>query len=538
MTSQKPQETGITLQSTSEASKYRFEDSYKLIKKLSKGSFGIVYSSQHIGTKAEYAVKVIERAELNQKETVNVEKEVSILHDFRGVRNIVQLVDFFVSPERYYVVQQLAEGGDVFERLAQRASYNEKDARDLAVHLLEAIDVLHSRKLAHRDLKPENLLLRDMFDDTTILVADFGFAAYVPPEGLKTRCGTPAFVAPQILVPDCRYDERVDMWSVGCLLYMLIAGYPPFQDRNHRGLFRKVRGADFVFHDKYWKNVSKSAKQLISCMLTIDPRYRCTARMALEKSNWLKMDASLLKEHNLDASLGEIKKFHARRTLKTAIHAVVWTVKYKNKSADDIAFDHDAKGWDFMMNNTKDVKGGQIHQEEDSLQISRLDLENRNDIDDEEFYERTGGKSDTLLLTKLRPSLTFSDIYELTDLLHDGQSSKVYECYHRKTRAIYAVKIIDRNDSIKKSVSGRTLTESILHEVALLDSLNHKNIIQVQEFFEDADKFYLVMERMRGGDVFDRLMKVTRYTERDAKVLAKVLLAAVAHCHQQGIAHR
>lgn len=535
MTSQKPYEAGITLQSASDASKYRFDDSYKLIKKLSKGSFGIVYSSEHIGTHEEYAVKVIERGELNQKESNNVEREVSILHDFRDVGHIVQLVDFYVSPGKYYVVQQLAQGGDVFERLAQRTSYNEKDARDLAVHLLEAIDVLHSRKLAHRDLKPENLLLRDMFDDTAILVADFGFAAYVPPEGLKTRCGTPAFVAPQILVPDCRYDERVDMWSVGCLLYMLIAGYPPFQDRNHRGLFRKVRGADFVFHDKYWKNVSKSAKQLISCMLTIDPRYRCTARMALEKSNWLKMDASLLKEHDLAASLGEIKKFHARRTLKSAIHAVVWTVKYKNKSADDAAFENYDKGWDFMM-NTKDMKGQSP--QEDNLEgpIPAFDYRN-DDFEDEKLYSRNGA-SDTLLLTKLRPSVTFGDMYEVTDLLHDGQSSKVYECYHRKTREVFAVKIIDRNDSIKKSVSGRTLTETVLHEVSLLDSLRHKNIIKVQEFFEDNDKFYLVMERMRGGDVFDRIMKETRYSERDARKLAKVFLEAVAHFHERGIAHR
>jgi len=183
----------------------------------------------------------------------------------------------------------------------------------LALHLLECCVVLHSRKLAHRDLKPENLLLCDMFDDTHIVVADFGFASCVPEEGLKTRCGTPAFVAPEVLVQNCRYDQRVDLWSVGCLLYMILGGYPPFQDRNHRGLFKKIQGGDYVFHDTYWKNVSVPAKQLIANLLTVDPRYRCPAKNALESCSWLKMDGTLLSSHHLTASKGEIKKFHARR---------------------------------------------------------------------------------------------------------------------------------------------------------------------------------------------------------------------------------
>ena len=114
--------------------------------------------------------------------------------------------------------------GDVFERLASTTTYSEKHARDLAIHLLRAMEHLHELKIAHRDLKPENLLLLDKKDDATILVADFGFAKYVPDGLLRTRCGTPAFVAPELLVNDCRYDERVDMWSSGCLLYMLLGG--------------------------------------------------------------------------------------------------------------------------------------------------------------------------------------------------------------------------------------------------------------------------------------------------------------------------
>lgn len=114
--------------------------------------------------------------------------------------------------------------GDVFERLANITTYSERDARDLASQLLKAIHHLHERKIAHRDLKPENLLLLESGNDSKIVLADFGFAKYVPTDLLRTRCGTPAFVAPELLVNDCRYDERVDMWSCGCLLYMLLGG--------------------------------------------------------------------------------------------------------------------------------------------------------------------------------------------------------------------------------------------------------------------------------------------------------------------------
>ena len=90
----------------------------------------------------------------------------------------------------------------------------------------------------------------------------------------------------------------------------------------------------------------------------------------------------------------------------------------------------------------------------------------------------------------------------------------------------------------QKSILGRTLTETILHEVAILDSFHHPNIISIQDFFEDDDCYYLVMERMYGGDVFDHIMKHSRYMEQDAKKLMKVLLQTVEYFHEQKIAHR
>lgn len=496
-----PGEAFLTSTSGASASSSSFEEHYELHHKVAEGSFGTVFVTKHKSTGQEYAVKLIDRRKLTPSDNDNVAKEVKILTECRDVGNIVTLIDYYESPDTFYLVQILAEGGDVFERLATRASYNEKVARDLTCNLMVTMQQLHARKVCHRDLKPENLLLRSVLDDTDILVADFGFAAYVPEDGLKTRCGTPAFVAPEVLIPNGRYDEKCDMWSVGCLLYMLIGGYPPFQGPNHRSLFRKIRGADFCFHDEYWKNVSVSAKQLIASLLTIDPKYRCTATMALEKSNWLKMAPKLLEKSDLSASLAELKKFKARTTFKGAVHTVLWSVRTKFKSNDYQGFSKQVVDWN----------------KSDEAQVAE------------------GSSIDDRLTTSVRPTLKFEDVYELNKQIYQGRSSTIWECLHKDKQETFAVKIIDRDPG---TPSGRAVVEMVLHEVAVLNSLDNPYILKIIDFFDEDDEYYLVMEMMDGGDVFDRILKKKRYTEKDAQGLARFLLEAVSYLHAKGICHR
>merc|ERR1711966_159928 len=148
-----------------------------------------------------------------------------------------------------------------------KSYYNEKEARMTCKILLEAVNYCHSRKVAHRDLKPENLLLRSETDDSSIKIADFGFARVVKrPQSLTTQCGTPGYVAPEIL-EGTPYDTKADMWSVGVILYILLGGYPPFIENNQRELFRKIRRGDFEFHEEYWGAISADAKGLISSLL-------------------------------------------------------------------------------------------------------------------------------------------------------------------------------------------------------------------------------------------------------------------------------
>ena len=144
--------TGASLVSSEASKTLKFEDHYILKDQFAKGSFGTVYATEHVQTGQEFAVKVIERARLSDKDKNLVIREVGILKDCRDISNIVQLIDFFDSPDKYYVVQVRAKGGDVFARLSSQKSYNEGQARDLAYHLLQAMKALHERKVAHNNI--------------------------------------------------------------------------------------------------------------------------------------------------------------------------------------------------------------------------------------------------------------------------------------------------------------------------------------------------------------------------------------------------
>ena len=498
-----------------------FEDDYALIDKIQKGSFGVVYTTKHKKSLEQYAVKVIDRTKLKPKDDKGVFREVYAMKELLEVPNIVSLIDFYETPTTFHVVQVYARGGDVFDRLAKRVSYNEKDARDLAIVLLSCLQAMHERRLCHRDLKPENLLLLQEDNDSQILLADFGFTAKVPGDGLKTRCGTPAFVAPEIIVGN-PYKETVDMWSAGCLIYMLIGGYPPFQDESHRGLFRKIRAADFTFHDKYWANVSVDAKKLISQLLTVDPTFRVTAKQALGMSSWLQVKADKLSTRDLSLSLGEIKRFNARRKLKSAMAAVLWSVHTAFRMGQDVKeLNEAADRWDAEY----EAKVKKLAQQGPRLSKSTPADGTAGGIN------ALGGAIKRFSLNKVNKK-KFDEVYEIGDKIHTGTFAVVYECTHKESGAKFAVKVTQRDGSQASS------DEIVLHEVGIMNALNHPNIVKVVDFFDQPESYFLVMEHMAGGDVFDRIMDQHQYTERDARDLCKILLQAVQYLHEMGVAHR
>ncbi|KAL7531107.1 hypothetical protein ACHAXR_005810 [Thalassiosira sp. AJA248-18] len=291
------------------------------IMNLGEGAFSVVIEATKKETNESFAVKVVTKSKLTKEDEVALKDEIEVLNQLQH-QHIIRLYDVFEEKDFWYLVTEKMMGGELFDRIVSKSFYNEKEARDVCKILFEAIGFCHHHSVAHRDLKPENLLLRSEENDSEIKIADFGFAKKVlTSNSLTTQCGTPGYVAPEIL-EGVAYDTKSDMWSLGVIVYILLGGYPPFIEQNQRELFRKIRKGQYEFHEEYWGSVSADAKDMISCLLTVQPAKRLSAKEALQHK-WMTQDDSVLAGQDLGTNLSELRKYNAKRKFKAAVNAVI-----------------------------------------------------------------------------------------------------------------------------------------------------------------------------------------------------------------------
>ncbi|DAZ96535.1 TPA: hypothetical protein N0F65_011212 [Lagenidium giganteum] len=298
-------------------------DSYTLGKVIGSGSYSVVRASEHKATKEKFAIKCIQRSQLTEEDDEAIIMEVNILKQMDHP-NIMKLHDFFTEPDYYYLVTEFVSGGELFDRIVEKESYTEKEARDLVKILLGAIKYCHDKGVVHRDLKPENLLLMSKDDDASIKLADFGFAKKVTMDdsGLVTTCGTPGYVAPEIL-EGASYGKPVDIWSIGVITYILLCGYPPFHDDAQAILFRKIKRGKFQFDSPYWDNISNDAKDFIKKMLVVNPKDRAPVDALMAHAWIVGQDVATVP---LEMTMKELRRFHARKRFKAAVHSVQATI--------------------------------------------------------------------------------------------------------------------------------------------------------------------------------------------------------------------
>jgi calcium/calmodulin-dependent protein kinase I len=294
---------------------------------LGSGAFSVVKEGTHKASGYSFAIKVVTKSKLTEEDLAALQDEIMVLQELLHP-NIIRLYDVYDERLYFYMVTEIMLGGELFDRIVQKSYYNEKEARDTCVVLFEALQFCHKHKVAHRDLKPENLLLQSSDNDSNLKIADFGFAKKCPqPNCLTTQCGTPGYVAPEIL-EGTPYDTRADMWSLGVIVYILLGGYPPFIEQNQRELFRKIRRAQYQFHDEYWSQVSNEAKNLIRSLLTVKIDERKSATDVLDKDPWMLLGIEKLQNQDLTTALSEMKKFNAKRKFKAAVKTVMATQKF------------------------------------------------------------------------------------------------------------------------------------------------------------------------------------------------------------------
>lgn len=213
---------------------------------IGRGSFSRVVRVEHKSTRQPYAIKMIETRYREGREVC--ESELCVLRRVRHT-NIIQLMEVFETAERVYMVMELATGGELFDRIIARGSFTERDATRVLQMVLDGVKYLHTLGITHRDLKPENLLYYHPGADSKIIITDFGLASSRKKGDeclMKTTCGTPEYIAPEILVRK-PYTNAVDMWALGVISYILLSGTMPFEDDNRMRLYRQILKGKYSF---------------------------------------------------------------------------------------------------------------------------------------------------------------------------------------------------------------------------------------------------------------------------------------------------
>ncbi|KAF4796171.1 Calcium/calmodulin-dependent protein kinase type 1D [Turdus rufiventris] len=225
---------------------------------LGSGAFSEVFLVKQKSTGKLFALKCIKKSPLNRDSSL--ENEIAVLKKIKH-ENIVTLEDIYESTTHFYLVMQLVSGGELFDRILERGVYTEKDASLVIHQVLTAVKYLHENGIVHRDLKPENLLYLTPEENSKIMITDFGLSKMEQNGIMSTACGTPGYVAPEVLAQK-PYSKAVDCWSIGVITYILLCGYPPFYEETESKLFEKIKEGYYEFESPFWDDISESGKAL------------------------------------------------------------------------------------------------------------------------------------------------------------------------------------------------------------------------------------------------------------------------------------
>ncbi|XP_020336476.1 ribosomal protein S6 kinase alpha-2 isoform X1 [Oncorhynchus kisutch] len=262
-----------------------FTDGYEVKEEVGLGAYSVCKRCIHKITSVEYAVKIIDRVKKDPSE------EIEILLRYGQHPNIITLKDVYDDGRYVYLVMELMRGGELLDRILYQKCFSEREASALLCTITKTVEYLHSQGVVHRDLKPSNLLYVDETGDPeSIRICDFGFAKQLRAENglLMTPCYTANFVAPEVLKKQ-GYDAACDIWSLGILLYTMLAGFTPFAngpDDTPEEILARIGSGKYALTGGNWDTVSDAAKDIVTKMLHVDPHQRLTAPQVL-RHQWI-----------------------------------------------------------------------------------------------------------------------------------------------------------------------------------------------------------------------------------------------------------
>ncbi|GLE04839.1 hypothetical protein PINS_up013818 [Pythium insidiosum] len=300
--------SGVTFH-RGEKSFLEFHQNYAIARHLGEGSYSTVKQVTHRKKGGAFACKIVDKASLSAVDRVALGHEVRVLASVRHP-NIMQLYEVIEDDAKCYLIMELAEHGDLFDKIVKQGRFPESEAQTVVSALADALHYCHTNRIIHRDVKPENVLLSA---EHGVKLCDFGFARQLrdADEQATDSCGTPGYAAPEIL-DGKPYGVEVDVFSLGVVTYIMLCGYPPFpmklaQLRTHRFNVR--------FPSKDWAAIDAGVKELITRMLHVKPELRPSMAEVREHA-WVRRGEELLAERRREA---EARRREAARQRKQVL---------------------------------------------------------------------------------------------------------------------------------------------------------------------------------------------------------------------------
>ncbi|CAK91960.1 unnamed protein product (macronuclear) [Paramecium tetraurelia] len=296
----------------------KFLAHYEIVKKLGQGGFGEVYLVKHLTTEHLRAAKVVLRKTVNCEEKLLEETEILRTLDHP---NIVKVLEIFADFKYYYIVTEYCQGGELLERIKTITNYNENLAAKYMRQVFSAIQYCHQKNIVHRDLKPENILFDSRDPDANLKVIDFGASEkMIDSSFLTKKIGTPYY--------------KVDVWSCGVILYILLIGRPPFKGGSDIETLRLARQGKLNTNSERWLRTNEQAKDLIMKMIVVDPKSRISMQEAFNHPWIQNIQQNEIEDMNLIKNLSQ---FSAQNKLRAAILQFI-SVQLVNKEESQKLF--------------------------------------------------------------------------------------------------------------------------------------------------------------------------------------------------------
>lgn len=395
---------------------------------LGKGAYGVVYEATEKETQQLRAIKKINKD--------NIKNEQRFFNELTALKtldhpHIIKLFEIFEDDENVYLVQEFCSGGELFDNLAEQDHFDETYAAVIFEQILKALWYCHNNKICHRDLKPENFMFSSKDDNASLKLIDFGLSRsffHMTSTGqrallrMQTKAGTAFFMSPEVIQGN--YSNSCDMWSAGCILYLMLSGYPPFDGETQEEIFASILEGKYDFDDEEWEGVSDDAKDLINQLLT-NENDRLSAKNAL-KHSWIKTHVKKSKKKGVSTShLKRLKDFSkmnkVRKIVCSFLASRVSNEEIEKQLESFIKLDKNKDGY-ITFKELKKGLGSEYTDEQIREIMDSVDTDKNGAIDYNEFVAATLDAEIAKNLKKLEVAFKYFDSNQ--DGFIDGKELK------------------------------------------------------------------------------------------------------------------